>query len=75
MKPITKGVFFGTLSAGFAFAATFVTWNFDRWRWEARGFVLCGPIDDGWFAASVASLVAYIVVFTPVLWFSRRESR
>jgi hypothetical protein len=73
MKPLAKAVAFGALAAAVAFGTTYIAFNLRRWRSEADGWILCGPIDDGWLVAALASFIAYIIVFTPVLWYSTRQ--
>jgi uncharacterized membrane protein len=73
MKPLAKAVTFGMLAAALAFVLTYVAFNFDRWRLEASGNSVCGYIDDGWLVASLASILAYVAVFTPILWFTTRQ--
>lgn len=62
-----KAICFGSSRAVLAFLTTYAALNVDRWRWERLGLIVCGTGDDGWFAASVAALVAYILVFTPFI--------
>ena len=73
MKPLIRAVGFGIFAAALSFVITYVACNFDRWSLEASGNIVCGYLDDGWLVASLASVLAYVAVFTLILWFTTRQ--
>jgi hypothetical protein len=77
MTPLRKSALLGSVAALASFSISFIITNWDRWQLERRHLEVWSidrAGDDGWLFACVIAFVTYVLVFTPLLLFFRRQS-